>query len=581
MARYQPGFVKHHSRYHEESWPPFRGVSWASECPALTPNNSTCGYVVEWLRTAYKSTWHLNPEFPEVETPGRYVFAPEGTPVFPGPHNLWSRIWITDFWDNPCPLGESFTAKQTYSNGATPNPYPSAIHVGQLEAIANGENFEGLGCWSFTAENGASWERIGNGIAIDFEDSANCGGDNPDRQFGSATAKLVTNERRDMTVRLSGLVEQQNSGFDVGQFLLDGLTIATIEGQNDGLGCVMGNQSITVTVPLEPGTYDIEFTGDTIDGRYHVDCSLECELSFEPPFDEPDFENGFNSLCFLPLIPPPPPEFKNPEPDVWDRDSQQLFARMLLAAYDDQAAGEQLLRSYLGSGAVITSVPNSVSEIPGSQIAVTPELSVVVIPGTSNFEQLAFQVIYAGNGLTNFGDYSTNQLWKSAYDVINGRINAAGAPPTKPILLVGHSYGGAVAAILAARYSTFQPDRLVYLVTFGMPRPGDARLTGQLVNVQRAHLANTGDFVTGVPPIFSETEGLSWVLPDSLREQWSRSSRAGRQIVMDENGNQVHENASQFSFLMLTLLIPDIILALPAPPSLPHLIGEYIRRLEL
>ena len=70
------------------------------------------------VRSCFSSSWRLFRDSDQ-ETPGRYVFAPEGTPCYPGAHNLWSRDWVSDEMEG-AELGEVADAQRLYSLGASP-----------------------------------------------------------------------------------------------------------------------------------------------------------------------------------------------------------------------------------------------------------------------------------------------------------------------------------------------------------------------------------------------------------------------------------------------------------------------------
>ncbi len=99
---------------------------------------TVCGYAVEWLRSCYSSEWRLFKGSP-VAVKGRYFFAKQGTPHYPGWHNLGSRNWTSDERDPWPELGETATTQRPYSKGELRAGVPPAIRVGTADCIANGE----------------------------------------------------------------------------------------------------------------------------------------------------------------------------------------------------------------------------------------------------------------------------------------------------------------------------------------------------------------------------------------------------------------------------------------------------------
>lgn len=97
----------------------------------------TCGYIVDWVRSCYLSRWRLF-EGSNIETPGRYYFAPAGAPHYPGWHNFWSRNWTTDEFIPAPHLGE-LEGNRPYSKGGLQTLYPPAVRLGSADCIENGE----------------------------------------------------------------------------------------------------------------------------------------------------------------------------------------------------------------------------------------------------------------------------------------------------------------------------------------------------------------------------------------------------------------------------------------------------------
>lgn len=76
-----------------------------------------------------------------------------------------------------------------------------------------------------------------------------------------------------------------------------------------------------------------------------------------------------------------------------------------------------------------------------------------------------------------------------------------------PIVFVGHSLGGAVAAIGAVHFQMAFPQRLVGLVTVGAPRAGDVRFAeylGAESGIPSSHLVNDWDVIPCLPGMVSE-----------------------------------------------------------------------------
>lgn len=139
--------------------------------------------------------------------------------------------------------------------------------------------------------------------------------------------------------------------------------------------------------------------------------------------------------------------------------------------------------------------------LPPCFTVVHPQYAIAGIQATSNAEQALVEVIQGVLGPVDVGGFSTARLWHDQATRVLGVLEAQGANPNAPILFVGHSYGGAAAAVCAAMCRLARPNRIIRFLTFGSPRPGDVRLS-QLCGLPTRGLAmvNQGDLIGSIPP---------------------------------------------------------------------------------
>lgn len=131
----------------------------------MTPECSSCGLIVEFVRSCYVGQWRLFKDHPELLTTGRYVRAPEGTPHYPGWQNFVSSNWVADAETPPEPpeLGEVTTGNRPWSNGAYRYPYPPAVVLGEAGCISDGETLPAVPTVRQTLDGfpAACWVRAG------------------------------------------------------------------------------------------------------------------------------------------------------------------------------------------------------------------------------------------------------------------------------------------------------------------------------------------------------------------------------------------------------------------------------------
>lgn len=261
---------------------------------------------------------------------------------------------------------------------------------------------------------------------------------------------------------------------------------------------------------------------------------------------------------------------------------QLLAAQILSWLYSDPDSIAAFFAAWLGPLASVTVVPNSNSLIPGSVIIQTANWTMVVVSGTSNPQQLALQMISGAVPWQNYGIYGTVPLWHTASQVMLNRMAAAGVNPDLPLIITGHSYGGAVATLVAARLIAADPTRNIQLLTFGSPSAGDGRVDALLGNlVRRIHLANAGDPVPGLPPTRLELGNLALLIPSPLLTAWNRFQQMRYRQVLNADGTISPWTDSPLDRAFLLAMVAAILAGRPMAPFNAHNIDVYLERLRL
>ena len=110
-------------------------------------------------------------------------------------------------------------------------------------------------------------------LQVAIQDSTNCAGSNPSRQFVHRTIQLVEMTNTHMRpleftfkVSVTGRVERQNSGYDAVH--VNGVHV--FSGSNEGLECQMANKAGDVLVKVQAPPGELTLSYDTVDAHFHV-----------------------------------------------------------------------------------------------------------------------------------------------------------------------------------------------------------------------------------------------------------------------------------------------------------------------
>ena len=140
--------------------------------------------------------------------------------------------------------------------------------------------------WNVTIQEAPDRE-ISQSLQFKVEDSANCGGNNSNTQYGTATANIQVAGSNPITLELefSGIGEAQSTGYDKIEFILDDEIIGSGEAPGGGLGCTSDSVIVNPASPqsLDPGPHTLIINFTTNDALYHVDAFYEIALKLSVP----------------------------------------------------------------------------------------------------------------------------------------------------------------------------------------------------------------------------------------------------------------------------------------------------------
>lgn len=259
---------------------------------------------------------------------------------------------------------------------------------------------------------------------------------------------------------------------------------------------------------------------------------------------------------------------------------QKLFAWIIWRMYADDAAGiAAVYQDWIGPGRDVRFVP-ATATLPAISAVVDPTFTICVLDGTRNFQTWALHAFDALESPRNMGIFGTALFWYNTSTYVIDQLEAMPIVNDAPILLVGHSYGAIVAALVAARIRAARPNQTIALLTFGMPKPGDARLIALLARMTSFHLVNNHDTITLLPPELPQLLTLIPWLGPAVVNLWSGWERPNNVTVQDGDGNLANRPADEPDTAQLLFLVSQALSHQSLDARFGHQIEEYWRRLE-
>ena len=229
-----------------------------------------------------------------------------------------------------------------------------------------------------------------------------------------------------------------------------------------------------------------------------------------------DTVDGFPLPCFT--APPPNPDLTFGA-DVGACETQRYWAGAVALVYlgDAQDLADYIAPRFRGA----TVYYYAVSTLwPAFALIVHPDYVFCVLAGTSTLAQVLIEALDGAGPPQNYGDFATGALWFQFASVVLNALKDAGVTDGRPIGFIGHSYGGASGMIGAARVQLGQEGRAVCWLTFGAPKPGDARLAKILGGMRGLAIANDGDLITALPPDLATLLPMVRFLPMPFPVAW-------------------------------------------------------------
>jgi len=253
------------------------------------------------------------------------------------------------------------------------------------------------------------------------------------------------------------------------------------------------------------------------------------------------------------------------------------YARIIQLVYEEEFATiTQFFTAWLGTASV--SSHGQSGTMPAMSLVTTTQYALAFVSGTTTFQQFATQATTGFAGPTNFGNVKTIPLWFDCATLISERLEAMGVDNALPLILVGHSYGGAACAVLAIRQKRANPDKKLFVLTYGMPKPCDTASMRVLETTNKMFVFNVDDFVPQLPIAFYQGNWFPTVLSMGLRRAWGEWEKSTEYLIQEFTGVKRIDHLPDLTADVIGPLLAELFFFGELAPINAHRISEYIIR---
>jgi hypothetical protein len=159
----------------------------------------------------------------------------------------------------------------------------------------------------------------------------------------------------------------------------------------------------------------------------------------------------------------------------------------------------------------------------------------IIFAGTNNYQQACTQVIYGANGPVAVGPFYTSRFWYDKAQELRTAFDAFAGPHEGSTFMGGHSYGGAIAGLMASLEVTPENRDEYALVTIGAPRLGNGEVYRRLSKTESVFLQNVDDPIPSLPPSYPTLTDLLPILGPAAFFQWQRWAPPPTCVVIRED----------------------------------------------
>lgn len=307
-----------------------------------------------------------------------------------------------------------------------------------------------------------------------------------------------------------------------------------------------------------------------------LDCVAAGDVSADKVLPADQIE-GFPAGCFK--VPDPNPDMVFGF-DIWSCPTQAFWCQIIAWMYGGQIEESLGACQVRFQNAQVYAYPSS-ALYPPFLLVVHADYCCVAAAGSETLSQVLTQAIQLIQGPQDYGSFATGNLWYSFGQYLLSQLGVQGVTDGRPLMLAGHSYGGAAAMVAAAAAQLGMPTRYIRYLTFGSPKPGDERLSALLrKQFNGLSLVVDGDIVAAMLPSYELLAVLSSLLPGGPYTAWTTWAYPPESALLV--GAKLRKNVYQtFDSLQLAtwLIAAAATGQLPTVPQ--HRISAYVAAIAL
>ncbi len=222
--------------------------------------------------------------------------------------------------------------------------------------------------------------------------------------------------------------------------------------------------------------------------------------------------------------------------NIWACDVGYHLGRILEVVYTNLPGAVMMAEQYFGTDITTQSFPRVNEAIPPILFVRKGSNFFVFHAGTEKVSELVTQAILGIFPPINRGFYASTDFYEFAAQSLLSRLSAVGAADATRITLCGHSYGGAVCFVAAAKLHLARVNLRIEILTWGMPKSGDSRLVDLTEKMKQLHYTSFDDPVPFVPPDAPLLADVLPVINDAFRALVTLYARPRKRFFLTREG---------------------------------------------